>query len=209
MNVVASIDLRTRMCDVRDQGARPTCLAHALTAAHEHAAAMAEPLSPEYLHYLATGGRICDAAQVYSAIEALKNTGQCTEQDCPYSVSDPPLTWKPPTGLVLRRFPFTVPPNPLVMLEQQLTHGVAPVLGLSLPTTFYTPTEPWVISTDYTVRTNHAVVGVGLGAYRGDPVYLIRNSWGASWGMQGYAWLDAAFMRQHLFDILIPRRATP
>lgn len=37
---------------------------------------------------------------------------------------------------------------------------------------------------------NHAVVAVGLGeTEKGTPYYIVRNSWGTSWGMEGYFWM--------------------
>jgi cathepsin H len=42
---------------------------------------------------------------------------------------------------------------------------------------------------------NHAVVAVGLGMTAAEddkpaqPYYIVRNSWGSSWGMEGYFWM--------------------
>ena len=46
-------DLRAHWTGVRDQGARPTCLACAASDAHAHAHALAHPLSVEYVFFKA------------------------------------------------------------------------------------------------------------------------------------------------------------
>ena len=39
-------------------------------------------------------------------------------------------------------------------------------------------------------KLNHAMLAVGYGTYHGKPYFLLKNSWGESWGMDGYAMVE-------------------
>jgi hypothetical protein len=197
------LDMRSDFLAVRDQGARPTCLAHAVSAAHEHARKCASYLSPEYLHYFAHGGSSGNSiTEIATALEA---QGQCDDGSCPYFASEPPIGWKPPLGLhVYRRFSGLVKPD-FSTVEKCAKSGHPPILGISLPEPFFDPQPPWVISPIGRIRGLHAVICAGIGWHGGSPVALIRNSWGADWADKGYAWLDEVFLGQHLKEMLLLR----
>ena len=198
MNVVTDIDLRAQLTKVRDQGARPTCLAFAATTAHEHARQCQEYLSPEYLYYFASNKGALSGVNVSDIARTLEKNGQPGEGDCAYQATGCPPGWIPPKHVVVyRRLSKILSPGAKNMVDV-LRRGRLAVLGIAIPDSFFKPSFPWLIADQGPIRGLHAVVAVGLGMYAGKQCFLIRNSWGCSWGDQGYAWLGEEFINAHL-----------
>ena len=204
MSLSIALDYRPAIGPIRDQGPRPTCLAHAVSTAHEYARASAVPLSPEYLHYFSSvGSAHAPGISVPEISVALVGIGQPTEADCSYHTNGLPPDWSPPEGVPLYRRESIAKPPLAVEVETSLNAGRPPVLGISLPITFHAPVSPWLISPYGTVVGLHAVLAVGLAVDGDQRQFLIRNSWGAEWADGGYAWLDRSFLQQHLREILV------
>ena len=202
--MTATVDFRPDLGPVRDQGARPTCLAHAVSTAHEQARASTVQLSPEYLHYFASDGTLPHAGvRVSAVLDALRERGQPTEEDCPYHLEEPCQDWHPPEGLVVHRRESAVLPTLGNEVEMSLTTGCAPVLGITLPDSFHAPVPPWLISPEGAIVGFHAVLAVGMAAQDGERRFLIRNSWGSDWAQGGHAWLDESFLDRHLRNVLV------
>lgn len=202
MNITVRFDHRPDLGPIRDQGPRPTCLSLAATAAHEYARGSKVPLSPEYLHHFASDNGLSKGVLFSDISRALESPGQPAESDCRYYSEGPPLGWLPPKGVRLYRRKSKLMRLDVDRLSELLTDGHVPVLGITVPQPFYSPTPPWVISPNGPVRGLHAVVAVGLGSSGAKQCFLIRNSWGSDWGDSGYAWLDEVFMVQHLRYLL-------
>lgn len=203
MSLSVELDFRPTLGPIRDQGFRPTCLSHAASAAHEHARGSTVPLSPEYLHYFASIASQGVGASVAEISEALVKDGQPTETRCPYHPGGVPSDWRPPKGVPLYRRDSVVKHPTTTEVDTSLRVGRLPILGISLPETFYTPVSPWVISPIGALVGFHAVLAVGTAASSVDRRYLIRNSWGPEWADSGHAWLDRSFLHRHLRHVLV------
>lgn len=204
MSIIVEFDLRPSLGAVRDQGARSTCLAHATSVAHEKSRGSTDALSPQYLHHYAVGGAIGTGCGFAAMADALRVYGQPLETGCPYSPDEPDAAWRPPTGLhVFRRVVGQSFDH--VLIRQCIERGEVAVLGIELPVTFFTLTEPWIIGSAPKLHGYHAVAAVGWGTAAGEPLVLIRNSWGLGWANAGHAWLGEDFVREHVHELLIMR----
>ncbi|MXZ71109.1 MAG: C1 family peptidase [Acidobacteria bacterium] len=204
MKMAIRLDVRPLLGPVRDQGPRPTCLAHATTTAHEHARQSTVALSPEYLHYFASNnGNSPEGVDFPDVSRALLDPGQPTETECPYHPNEHPGSWTPPTDVTLYRRYSVAPERGPDEVAALLESGHAPVLGIATTDAFYVPSPPWVLSPGGPVRGLHAVVAVGVGITQTARRFLIRNSWGTAWADAGHAWLDDDFIVQHLRDLLV------
>jgi Papain family cysteine protease len=205
------VDLRAVLAPVRDQGRRGTCLAFAVTATHEvwrSAGSPPEDLSEEALYWgcKRTDGNWTAGTTFGSASTALARWGQPPEADWPY---DPKrangVAYSPPkrpggSGWFrsgLRRIGVA-----LADVRTHLNGGIPVLLGLTVFDTFYRPDTAGRIAdppSGASARGRHAVVAVG---HQLDEL-LIRNSWGTTWALGGYAWISDGYVGAHARDAWI------
>lgn len=203
MSVAIELDLRPALGPVRDQRELPTCLAFAVTAAHEHVLRSGVELSPGQLHLQAAEMQIGKGVSIESIRDALLAPGQALEADCPYDLVESKPDWLPVSGLPLfRRASETLSPTPRNLMSA-LESGHVPVLGISLPAAFLSPYAPWLVEPGDVVGGLHAVAGVGLGLHGSERCVLIRNSWGPEWGDAGHVWLSERFVARHLHELMV------
>jgi hypothetical protein len=207
MALDVACDLRHRFGPTRDQGARPTCLAFAASDAH---AALRDPwsaLSCEFAFYHAQrrAGRPPTAgARLPEMLTALKEDGQPLECDWPYLASPPndPNAYGPPAKVVVFRRNGEPRPEGVDEVIAHLDAGSPMVMLITLSDAFYMPDMLGVVHAAVgevpDPMRRHAVIAVGHGMVDGERAVLIRNSWGADWGVEGHAWLPESFIAPRL-----------
>jgi C1A family cysteine protease len=207
--------MRALLPPVRDQGSRGTCVAFAVTAAHEVARAQGEPvaedLSEEALYW---GCKVIDGdwnsgTRFTSAAAALRTTGEPLETVWPYVPGRPEGSpYGPPTSpsQLWHKSDLELASSDLVSLRAELDAGRPVLLGLVLFRNFLVPSAGGRIEVPPSGSpplSSHAVLAVGH-----DPdALLVRNSWGTSWGLGGYAWLANDYAERHVHDTWTIRRS--
>lgn len=207
----ATVDLRALLPPIRDQGQRGTCIAFAVTAAHETAriglSGGIEDLAEEILYW---GCKQLDRNQssgtvFTSAAGALQRWGQPLEELWPYDGyrDDSVPYYRPPAGALdlsnCRRASLRRVKNGAHEIKRFLTANQVVVLGIMISHGFLQPVKGRIPmpAPQAGFLGGHAVVAVG---YQDATVpnkgsLIIRNSWGNDWGDNGYGYLPYAYIQ--------------
>ena len=183
---------------VRDQGQCGSCWAFATTANAESVWAISTgkllDMSEEFLVDCATGvgyfNQGCNGGNPDSALKYMIQNGQCTESSYPYT-SGTTKTAGPCQKCTSAGVKFTgcydVTPKDQIALKAAVAKQPV-VIAIEADTRYFQSYSNGILTDSVKCGTqlDHAVEIVGYGTLNGVDYWKVRNSWGASWGMDGY-----------------------
>ena len=211
---------------IEDQGDLGSCTGNASTSALE-IVTKSPQLSRLMAYY---NGRAIEGTVPYDSgcyirdvIKALSKTGCCNETLWPYVISKfatkPPASAYTQAAVVVPKVSSYQRALTLQDVKNALAQKLPVVFGFSVPQYFIdntVATTGWVrlpTRNDYIIG-GHATVAVGyddrVTSANPKPFIWVRNSWGSSWGLQGYFKMDQAWFSdpRRLVDdmwVIIPK----
>ncbi|KAF3854798.1 hypothetical protein F7725_022853 [Dissostichus mawsoni] len=194
-----SIDWRKKgnyVTDVKNQAACGSCWTFSTTGCLESVTAINTgklvPLSEQQLIDCAQdfNNHGCDGGLPSQAFEYIMyNKGLMTEEDYPYKAIELTCVYKPELAAAFVK--------DVVNITQYDEKGMVDAVATLNPVSFafevtsdfmhysegvYTSTECHQTPD----KVNHAVLAVGYGQQDGTPYWIVKNSWGSHWGVDGY-----------------------
>lgn len=194
----SSLDWRTKgaVTSVKDQGQCGSCWTFSATGAIEGAWALSKGqlvnFSEQELVDCATGisygSHGCQGGQMDGAFKFVIENGQCTDASYPYTsgVSKTGGTCQKCSAVAHISSCYDVKPNDQVSLKGAVFKQPI-AIALSADTKSFQFYKSGVLTaTDCYTQLNHGVLIAGYGEENGLKYWLVKNSWGTSWGDQGY-----------------------
>jgi C1A family cysteine protease len=196
-----SVDLRRGCPPVYDQGQLGSCTANAIAAAiqfEQIRQKKPKPFAPSRL-FIYYNERVMEhtvgqdaGAQIRDGIKSVNHIGACPETDWPYVIAS--FTRKPPTRAFKdaplgKAVSYQRVVQTLDQMKGCLAAGFPIILGISVYESFESPqvAKSGVVpmpAHSEKLLGGHAILSVGYDDAK--QRFIMRNSWGTSWGIQGY-----------------------
>jgi C1A family cysteine protease len=208
-SVPKAVDLRAACPKIYDQGELGSCTANAIAAAVEfdqRRQKLAAPFTPSrlfiYYNERALEGTVANdsGAMIRDGIKSVAQQGVCAEPMWPYveqKFADRPPAQCYKAAKVHPAVQYSRVPQNLGQMKACLAAGYPFVFGFTVYESFesdavaHTGVAP-MPGAGETSLGGHAVMAAGFDDALGR--FLVRNSWGASWGMGGYFTLPYGYV---------------
>ena len=197
-NLPSSIDWRTKgaVTSVKNQGQCGSCWTFSATGAVEGAWAISTgkliDLSEQELvdcaKGVAYGSHGCSGGQMEGAFKYIMENGQCSNSAYPYLSGDTKLdgTCKTCSSVAHVNSCFDVKPNDQISLKGAVAKQPI-AIAIEADTKYFQSYSSGILtSTSCGTTLDHGVLIVGYGTENNIDYYLVKNSWGETWGDAGY-----------------------
>lgn len=204
--------MRPQNPPVYDQGQLGSCTANAIAAAIEfdqmkQHLGSPHPFTPSRL-FIYYNERVIEhsvnsdsGAQIRDGVKSVSKQGDCPETEWPYDATK--FTQKPPAtcyrdALKYKAVSYARVTQTLTQLKGCLAAGFPIVLGFTVYDSFMSDAVaqsgvvPMPNLSTEKVQGGHAVVAVGYDDAQ--QRFIMRNSWGTGWGLQGYFTMPYAYL---------------
>jgi len=194
-NLVApeSIDWRTRgaVTSVKDQGQCGSCWAFSATGAMEGTWAIQKRqllnLSEQQLidcAGLKYGSNGCNGGEMDGAFKYIIENGQCSDISYPYTALD--TSCQKCTSVVQAFSCYNVMSNDQISLKVAVAQQPV-AIAIEADTRYFQFYQKGILtSSDCGTELDHGVLIVGYGEENGIKFWIVKNSWGTTWGEDGY-----------------------
>jgi cathepsin L len=198
VDIPTSVDWRTKgaVTPVKNQGQCGSCWSFSSTG------------SLEGLHFLSKGSLLsfseqqlvdcsqsygndgCDGGLMDYAFQYVESQGIELESVYPYTAEDGTCAYKA-SSVVFKNTGYTdvTSNNVKAFMTAIALQPVSVAVEADQPA-WQLYSSGVVKATTCGTQLDHGVLAVGYGTYQGSDTYIVKNSWGADWGMNGYILLE-------------------